>query len=68
MACRGLRLLVGAVAAANYAPRRPCCGAAAELPALCAAETSAWFAAARGAAPGVRATCAILLLGNRKPC
>ena len=23
---------------------------------------------ARGAAPGVRATCAILLLGNRKPC
>ena len=66
--CRGLRLLLGDAAAADYAAWRPCCGAAAELPALCAAETCSWFAAARGVAPGVCATRAILLCGNRKPC
>ena len=51
----------------SYAAWRPCCGAAAELPALCAAETCSWFAAARGVATGVCATRAILLCGNRKP-
>ena len=33
-----LALLLGAAAAANYAARCPCCGAAAELSALCAAD------------------------------
>ena len=66
LACRGLRLLLCAAAAAEYVPRRPCRRAAAELPALCAAETSAWFAAARGVASGVCATRAILLCGNRR--
>ena len=54
------RLLLGAAASANYAARCPRCGAAAELSALCA-EISAWFAAARGVASGVCATCAMLL-------
>ena len=63
-----MRLLLGDAAAADYAAWRPCCSAAAELPALCAAETCSWFAAARGVATGVCATRAVLLCGNRQPC
>ena len=68
VACGGLRLLLGDAAAADHAAWCHCCCAAAELPALCSAETCTWFAAARDVAFGVCATCAILLRGNRKPC
>ena len=68
VACGGLRLLLGDAAAADHAAWCHCCCAAAELPALCSAETCTWCAAARDVAFGVCATCAILLRGNRKPC
>ena len=62
----GRRPAAMALARQSALALRPCRRAAAELPALCAAETSAWFAAARGVASGVCATRAILLCGNRR--